>query len=163
MQHWYAPHEITFKHEHNIFLMENLSALKEGHWPREPVNSYTDPGINIRSRNRAPFEIPCQFAAEIENRLEQCGIDGIITKLSICYDESSETIAAHLNLTTGEIQKRINRCLNYISGYCAKWISCENCNREDKCQHHHASITYSDWCAREKYSKILDKIMSNLS
>ena len=100
------------------WLIENIPELKSGYWPRHPDgSSYTEPQGKKRVNPHAPFEIPEQFASEIEARLEHCGIDGLMAKLYYCYGESVNTIARHFRKSSGIISFRIDAALNFITGW----------------------------------------------
>jgi len=61
---------------------------------------------------RAPFEIPCQFAAEIELRLKACGLDGKLLRAEIqsgilFYENLSEESRWALNyISIWDFRKR---------------------------------------------------------
>lgn len=77
---WFSPREIVFSRPQNMWLIEHLNLLHDGIWP--PSFEKAIPG-RAPSRLRAPFEIPCQFAAEIELRLKKGGLDGKLLLLEI--------------------------------------------------------------------------------
>lgn len=88
--------------------------------------------------------------------------DGIITKLNICYDESEEGLAHAYNISAKEVVWRVNRCISYMSGYCARWLDCSKCSRV-YCEHRHNSQTYEKFCEFDKCSKIIDRVLNSMN
>jgi len=114
---WYSPREIKFTRQQVLWLIRNLPALREGSWPAE-ASSYTDIPIGKRSgKNKAYFETPAEYAAEVESRLERAGIDGLILEAIECWDKSEQSMASYLRLPAEVIRSRANMALGYISGW----------------------------------------------
>jgi len=115
---WYSPRQITFTTPQVIFLVQNLTQLREGQWPADPSASrHIGPDIKTQPSNKAPFETPCQFAAEIESRLERCGRDGIITINHLCYGQSEESLSAYFKCN---VSRSIDNVLEYCTGWARK-------------------------------------------
>lgn len=118
---WWSPGEITFRHRQMLWLIEHLPELREGQWPANPVGSgYIDLPLvrkgKARSR-KAYFEIPTTIVAEVEVRLEKCGIDGLILLATECWGESEQSLAKYLGIPPWSVRKRANNALRYISGW----------------------------------------------
>lgn len=101
---WWPPGKITFRRRQMLFLIKNLPELREGHWPADPAGS-------------GYYEIPAGIAAEIEDWLEKCGIDGLILLAIECWGESEASLAKYLRIPPWSIKKRAKRALRYISGW----------------------------------------------
>jgi len=107
MPEWYAPGDITFTPEQCIWLIEHLDMLRSGVWPANPSGGYTDAAARTPVRPHARFETPCQFAAEIEARLESTKEAG-----EALVDEVQAGITWYEYLS-----RPARRALNYISGW----------------------------------------------
>ncbi len=118
---WWPPREITFRRRQMLFLIKNLPQLREGYWPANPAESgYNDlPGIKKgrAGRHHAYFEIPASIAAEVETRLEQARIDGLILEAIECWGKSEESMARYFRMPVWSIRKRAKNALRYISGW----------------------------------------------
>lgn len=118
---WWPPKEITFRRRQMLFLIKNLPELREGYWPANPAGSgYIDMPIVKKGgtgRHRAYFETPASTAAEVEVRLEKCGIDGLILLAIECWGESEESLAKYFRMPVWSIRKRAKNALRYISGW----------------------------------------------
>ena len=86
---YYSPKEVVFNRETALWVMQNLESLKAGSWPTD-VSGYIDLGpIGKRSRsNQAVFVTPAEGYVEITERLERCGIDGLILMAMECWGET---------------------------------------------------------------------------
>lgn len=123
MRDFYAPREIHFSRKTALWLIHNLSTLREGHWPADASGRVEITGIIKTGSHSAPFETPILFAVEITRRLEQCGIDGIILLAIECWGESEATMARYLRMPEWSIRKRMKKALNYVaSGPVPRWI-----------------------------------------
>ncbi len=87
MKSWYAPHEIIFSKPQMLFLIENLCLLKRGVYPPECRDTGYTGLADKRQSHHAPFEIPCIFAVEVEQRLDCCSTDGEILVNQIKSDQ----------------------------------------------------------------------------
>ncbi len=121
---WYSPKEIEFTDRQHIdWLVEQLPSLKAGFWPKQPsskpegIAEDGKPPTKAHIKPRAYFVTPIQFAAEVECRLEACGIDGLITKAIRIWNESEESIGKHLRMSPEVIRFRVEATLTHITGY----------------------------------------------
>ena len=118
---WYSPGQIRFNQKTALWLIHNLGTLGDGHWPPE-ASSYVDIQGKKSGRHRAPFETPIEYAIEIEQRLEKCGIDGLILEAIECWGKSDASLAAYFNYPEWSIRKRARRALAYVaSGPARRW------------------------------------------
>lgn len=124
MKDFYAPGEIWFSNQQVLWLIQNLGTLHEGYWPPE-ASSYIDiPSKG--SKHKAYFETPIEYAAEIQKRLEKCGLDGLILEAIECWDKSVESLAAYLRKPEWSIWKRRKNALGYVaSGPVRRWHNTE--------------------------------------
>lgn len=118
---WYAPWEITFHSKHMLFLIKHLELLREGVYPPDPYHSgYTDTPMPKKRKgksSRAYFETPCQLAAEVERRLENSGLDGLLPQLLYTYNWSEEILAKYYRIPVEEVKHRAEAVLWHISGW----------------------------------------------
>ncbi len=120
---WWSPGEIRFTIRQALWLVQNLGNLREGYWPTEASNYIDIPGTKSASR-RAPFSTPIEYAAEIEQRLEKCGIDGLILLAMECWGESVQALARYFHMPRWSILKRRKNALGYIaSGPARRWLT----------------------------------------
>ncbi len=121
---WYPPYEITFQRSHILFILRHLESLREGVYPPDPYHSgYTDtpmPKKQKRARHRAYFETPVAIAAEVERRLENCGLDGVMLLLLYTYSWPEETVAKYYRISAEEVKFRAGAVLYRISGWSYK-------------------------------------------
>lgn len=124
---WWPPGKITFRRRQMLFLIKSLPELREGCWPANPAGSgYIDlPMIRKgrTGRHRSYFEIPAGIGAEIEVRLESCGIDGLILEAIKGWGKSEESLANYFRMPVWSIRKRAKNALRYISGWKRKRLS----------------------------------------
>ena len=116
---WYSPSEIIFTRNTALWLIKHLVLLREGYWPPEASNYIDLPGTGSK---KAYFETPIQYAAEIEARLEKCGLDGLILEAIECWEKSVASLANYFQKPEWVIYKRRKMALDYIaSGFERKW------------------------------------------
>jgi len=121
MKEHYSPGEIKFTRVQVLWLLQNLGSLRDGYWPPEASN-YTDSLIIKSGGHKAPFVTPIDFAAEIEARLERCGLDGLILEAIECWGKSEASIASYFGTPEWKIFKRYKRALRYVaSGPARRW------------------------------------------
>ena len=119
-QEWYAPREIKFNRRTALWLIQNLGTLLSGHWPPEASN-YVDIFAK-RTARRAAFTTPTEYAAEIEDRMEHCGRDGLILEAIECWGKSEESMAKYLGMPVWSVRKRLKNALAYVaSGPDRRW------------------------------------------
>lgn len=137
---WYSPGEIRFTVQQALWLVRSLGNLRGGNWPPDASNYIDIPGSKSR-RNRAPFVTPIEYAAEIEARLEKCGLDGLILEAIECWDKSTESMANYLRMPEWSIRKRRKTALGYVaSGPARRWHNTKKRKGE----------TYQDFKKRRK-------------
>ncbi len=110
IEEWFAPADINFSRENMMWLIRHKDELLEGDWPANPWgSSYTDiPSIKGGS-NEARFVRPCQFAAEVEVRLKQTGLEGRLLR--------AELNGGWHDVPYEQLSKESRDALNYISGW----------------------------------------------
>lgn len=146
---WYAPREIWFFRATALWLIQNLGSLETGHWPPDAFNYIDIPGKKT-GKHKAPFETPIDYAVEIEDRLEKCGIDGLILEALECWGKSEESLAKYFRMPVWSIRKRAKRALAYVaSGQDRRWHDTNKRKGE----------TYQGFISREKrkWTKITPK------
>lgn len=116
---WFAPGAIRFKVKGTLWLLQNLESLRAGHWPPEASNYIDIPGTKS---GKAPFITAAEFYVEITDRLEKCGIDGLILLAMECWGESPSSLAKYLKMPEFSIVKRRKSALGYVaSGPARRW------------------------------------------
>ena len=118
---WHSPGEIRFTQRQVLWLLQNLGTLREGHWPPEASNYVDIQGKKIIG-HKAPFTTPIEYAAEIEKRLEKCGIDGLILEAIESWGKSIESLSSYFRMKEWVIRKRYVWALRYVaSGPARRW------------------------------------------
>ena len=118
---WYSPGEIRFKVREALWLIQNLESLHLGYWPPDASNYVDRQGINKRMR-KAPFETAADYYIEITDRLERCGIDGLILEAIESWGKSVSSLAKYFNLEEYTIMSKRKRALGYVaSGPSRRW------------------------------------------
>ena len=123
-EEWVAPKDLKFSRAEILFLLKHLAGLRKGEYPPNPIgSSYTTlPQCNVRARSGAYFEKVVGIAAEIDIRLGQCGLDGLLLEGSVTWELSDERLARAINISIEEVHKRLKRALKYISsGRDVRW------------------------------------------
>lgn len=132
---WYSPGEIHFNRRQALWLIQNLGSLWAGSWPPE-ASSYVD--TNVRKKGvsrRAPFATPIEYAAEIESRLEETGVDGLMLEATQCWGKSEDSISNYFKISNKRVRRRYKRALRYIaSGRCPRWIDCPGAGECVECK-----------------------------
>ena len=114
---------MRFNKEGVLFALQHLNELRRGEHIEQHL-SYLERPLATRSGGRphAPFENPVLLAAEVEARLEQCGLDGLILLAIECYGESEERLARYFRVPEWSIRKRAKTALAYVaSGADVRW------------------------------------------
>ena len=128
---WYSPGAIRFKVKEALWLVQNLGLLQEGQWPPD-VSSYIDLQGIKGGRQKSPFETAADFYAEITDRLERCGRDGLILEAVESWGKSDESLAKYLSLPVWSIRKRLKSALGYVaSGSARRWHKTNKREAED--------------------------------
>ena len=123
-ENWVAPKDLKFSKSEMLFLLKHLAELRRGEYPPNPVgSSYTAlPSAQVRVRRGGYFEGAIGIAAEIDIRLGQCGLDGLLLEGSVTWELSDERLARATNMSVAEVNRRLNRALRYISsGRDVRW------------------------------------------
>ena len=117
---WYSPGEVHFSIRTARWLIQNLGSLRDGHYPPEASNYIDIPG-GI-GRHRAPFITAADYYIEITDRLEKCGIDGLILLAMECWGETQAALAKYLKMPEWSITRRGKTALGYVaSGPARRW------------------------------------------
>ena len=115
---YYLPSEIHFTLDSCLWLIRNLVILRSGEWPPEPLH------IDLLHKvgDKAYFETPIQYAAEIELRMERCGVDGLILEAIECWGKTDASLAAYFGFPEWSVRKRRAKALRYVaSGPNVRW------------------------------------------
>lgn len=139
MDDFFSPPGIHFTRRTILWLLHNLRELREGNWPSE-MSNYIDLPIG-KGSGKSPFETPLGYAIEIEQRLEECRIDGLILLAIECWELTEASLSSYFNFPIWDIRKRWKNALNYISsGLNRRWFG-EGC------------ITYKEWENGKRWNK----------
>jgi len=118
---WYSPKEIRFKVRESLWLIQNLESLRDGHWPPDASN-YVDILGRRGASHKAPFGTAAEYYAEITDRLEQCGQDGLILMAMEAWGMSAESLGKYLRMPEWSVSKRRKTALGYVaSGPARRW------------------------------------------
>ena len=123
-ENWVAPKDLKFSKSEMLFLLKHLAGLRKGEYPPNPVgSSYTTlPQCKVRVKRGGYFEGAIGIAAEVDIRLGQCGLDGLLLEGSVTWELSDERLARATNMSVAEVNRRLNRALKYISsGRDVRW------------------------------------------
>ena len=125
LDEWYSPSNLKFSRAEMLFLLKHLAGLRKGEYPPNPVgSSYTAlPIAQVRVKRGGYFEGAIGIAAEIDIRLGQCGLDGLLLEASKTWELSDERIARVTNMSVAEVNRRLNRALKFISGRDMRWYN----------------------------------------
>ncbi len=114
---WYSPGEIRFTKPQCLWLIRNLSALREGHWPKDGSSYFDIPSGKKTGKHRAPFEIAIDYAVEIQVRLERAGLNGLILEAIESWGKSVTSMVSYLRLSEWVIVKRRKEALGFVAGW----------------------------------------------
>ena len=116
-ENWVAPKDLKFSKAEMLFLLKHLAGLRKGEYPANPIgSSYTTlPQCNVRAKSGAYFENVVGIAAEIDIRLDKCGLDGLLLEGLVTWELSDERLARATNISVAEVNRRVKRALKYIS------------------------------------------------
>jgi len=128
---WYSPAEIRFKVREALWLIQSLPTLQLGDWPPDASN-YVDILARKAGTRKAPFQTAAEYYAEITDRLEKCGLDGLILKCIECWGETEEGMSKYLQMPVWSIRKRRKTALGYVaSGPARRWLDTRKRAGED--------------------------------
>lgn len=125
MTDYYKPNEIWQKWtvEQVKWLLPHLHLLREGSYPKDPKETgYLDTPIGKRQvRSVAGFVTAADIYAELTDRIEATGIDGLLLELAYSNGEQDRIeIEQHIATALGEdinlIDNRISKALKFIAG-----------------------------------------------
>lgn len=120
---WWAPKDIHFTEEQVVWLLENLPLLREGKWPPEPGPEGIEspgviPGFHLRRHRRcAAFETPCEYAAEIEQRLQNLHTDeqAVLVYTHVCEWDVHDVISI-MGISYDCYRRRYKRGMEKMTG-----------------------------------------------
>ena len=128
-EEWWAPRDIFFTQEQILWLLRHLYRIREGYWPEEHRETgYEYRGGKPSGRKHASFEAPAAIAAELEYRMEKCGVDGLIMEYIVLADHMDmdvvdQKLAHYLHTTPVDIRRRFRLALKYCRGWWRKKVS----------------------------------------
>ena len=135
---WWSPGQIVFTRKQVIFLLRNLNDIKLGYWPSEHKNTGYSGGKSKPCSHSAPYERTMQVLAELEQRIEHAGDDGLWLELVYSnhdhYFDMAQHIANAKHLDIKMVERSIESALKYICGKCRKWVNCIDCIEYKSCQ-----------------------------
>lgn len=122
---WYSPgslmpgdREVNFKPEQIEWIIEHYEILSSGRWVAKQSgyvdNPFAPPSRQFRAG--AYFEDPAALMAEFDSRLEACGTDGEIFRLSRCLQYEEDRLCLLLRMKAQEISRINDRVFSYIVG-----------------------------------------------
>lgn len=127
---WWPPYRIFFSVEQIPWLLQHLSMIREGYWPSEHRESGYEyiGGHQAGGRKSAYFETPVAIAAELEHRLESCGLDGMMLEFYAVADYSDDVafenkLALYTGTTARQVHERIRNARYYCCGWKRKRVS----------------------------------------
>ena len=133
---WWPPSAVRFTKVQVLFLIRHLCLLLDGKWPSE----YRVTGYYSRGKNRghsAPYEVVICVLAELRERIERCGQDGLFLEMVYSdpdhYYSNIQHIANVLHREPEYVERMINTALRYISGKCSRWLDCPGAGKCIEC------------------------------
>jgi len=147
---WFSPGEIKFTRRQILWILENAATLSLGCWPVDPAPSgYMDLStIRKKGGKEGYFVKPIEIIAEVEQRLEKCGLDGLILEAVECWGKSFTSMASYLKMPEWSIKVRRNNALTYAaSGPARRWHNVKKRKSE----------TYHEFKRRRKREKAARK------
>ncbi len=113
MPTWYNPAEIIYSPDQILWLSPVMYSLRDGDYPDDPHESIKNKATAISG---AYYETAINIYAELERRLNCCGIDGQIFKALYCWRESEESLGRIYNIPVHEVKQRAEAVLWFCSG-----------------------------------------------
>ena len=146
---WYAYSEIRYTKDQILFLLENVSLLREGFWPPNPRESGYVGSSKKVFKSDGKFVKPIIIITELDVRLSLCGKNGQYGKMveaRYIVGWEDEEIAKLARCSTWYVDKYIKITLKYLIGNhrrhctldewvrCGKkhWKECEICEKEER-------------------------------
>lgn len=114
---------MRFNKEGILFVLQYLNELRRGEHIEQHLSYLERPLATRRGGGiHAPFENPALLATEITDRMEQCGIDGLILLAMGCWGEKEQSLAKYFGMPEWSVTKRYKRALAYVaSGPARRW------------------------------------------
>ena len=116
---WYSPSEITYTKRECLWLILHKPLIRDGDWPPEHKVSGYSGGKGV-GKKRAKFDNPACIIAELEQRVEATGLDGILLELVYQNPDDYQWLVQHISnamhLEYRTIERRIHMALKYIAG-----------------------------------------------
>ena len=122
-EEWVAPSNLKFSRAEMLFLLKHLAGLRKGEYPPNPVGSsyIALPSGQVRAKSGGYYEPVADIAAEIDIRLDKCGLDGLLLEGLVTWELSDERLARATNISVAEVHRRLKRALKFISGRNMRW------------------------------------------
>ena len=145
----YTPQQdLRFDRSDVIWLLAILPQLRLGKYPAGNTEPNREEGKAGRSE-RAPFENAGLLAAEVDERLDACGRDGVLLELVYTLGITTSKAATLAGERPEKLARRLETALGYIaSGWCRRWISCARCLTKPNCmkaKKGRVAKNYKDW------------------
>ena len=107
---WWDLKEICFTPIQMKWLLSSLPLLKDNNWVTRP-DDMEEP-VPPPPPPPQPTDSPAALAAEIDARLVNAGPDGWLARAVLVWGEDENT----LGLKREDLERRVTRCLHFISG-----------------------------------------------
>lgn len=148
MTYW-PPKDIIYTREQIEWLLPHLDGLRAGIYPDVVTSGYTDiPGGQIRPC--ASYTTVCNIAAEIDTRLQHCGLDRYLVEDHYAKGLEVENIAGMYYMPQEIIYRKIQSVISYISsGRCQRWQDCAVCLSKCK-KEGRRPTTYQEWTGHRR-------------
>ncbi len=115
--------EIRFTKAQVKWLLPFLPILKAGKYPPQPVGYGGNPETRSHNSSSAGFTKPVEIAAEIEARIQQTGIDGLLTLGYYTWGMASIELMHYVSEDENRVWDRIGSVLRFCSGNQRKKLS----------------------------------------
>lgn len=119
---WYSPNRLRFTRSQILWLIKHLPTLRQHQYPPDPRETgYIDPGTIVkRGKPRAPFETAALLLAELEEKIEACGMDGLLLEMVYCLAPTDQT--ADVTALMSHIGKALGLSVDAIDNSCLRAI-----------------------------------------
>ncbi len=122
MKNWYSYASFKFTKAQIKWGEANIVTLRNGVWPPSHKESgYVGEPYKKRVSHEGSFVKAASIAAELDYRIEKCGVDGLMLEFLYAFDSADELfvmehMAQCLNLERKEVTQRIRNALYFVSG-----------------------------------------------
>ena len=125
MTDYYKPNEIwqRWSVKQVKWLLENLSLLRGGSYPKDPKETgfYDTPVGKRQIKAKASFLVSADIYAELTDRIESCGLDGLLLELAYSSGEDDriqieQHISTALHEDINDTDRRLNSALKFVVG-----------------------------------------------